>query len=159
MRSSDRPRPQLKRTLWLVAACLFFAGCAATIPVAPKFVDESAKAFVPPAGQAAIYIVRENAYKGKAILFQVALDGKLLGGIAAGTYYAPSVPPGNHTITALSNENQDSTKLSVEAGSVYFIKVEPRWGMVSARVGLKQISFAEGKPLVSASSLAAGIGP
>jgi len=159
MRRRDISRPQPKGTRWLLVAHLLFAGCAATIPIAPKFVDESAKTFAPPTGQAAIYIVRENAYKGKAILFQVALDGKLLGGIAAGTYYAPTVLPGDHTITALSNENQDSTKVTVEAGSVYFIKVEPHWGMVSARVGLKQLSFAEGKPLVAASALAAGIGP
>ncbi|HEV7571783.1 MAG TPA: DUF2846 domain-containing protein [Thermoanaerobaculia bacterium] len=145
-----------KVTLALVALCL--ASCAATVPIAPKVIDESAKLFVAPPDRSVVYIERENAYKGKAILFQVGMDGKMLGGIAAGTFYAETVAPGEHVITALSNENQDSLRLSTEPGLTYFVKVEPRWGMVSARVSLKQTDATEGKRIASSSSLAAGLG-
>ena len=142
----------------LVVVALCFISCAASVPVAPRVVDESVKQFLSVPDRSVVYIARENAFKGKAILFQVSIDGKMLGGIAAGTYYAEVVAPGGHVISAVSNENQDSLKLTTEAGSVYFVRVEPRWGMVSARVSLKQVDAMEGKRIVSGGSLAAGLG-
>jgi len=120
-------------------------------------IDDTAKTFSAPTDSSVVYIARENSYKGKAILFQVGLDGKMLGGIAAGTYYAETVSPGEHTITALSNENQDSLKLITVAGTVYFVRVEPRWGMVTAKVGVKVMDAIEGKRIVSNGAMAAGL--
>jgi hypothetical protein len=106
-----------------------------------------------------IYIARESQYFGQAILFQVAVDGKLLGGIARGTYYMAQVPPGEHSVTALSNENQDSLKLKTEASKVYYVKVNARMGAVSARVSLQQLSNEEGMEIVKSGELAAGLNP
>lgn len=151
-------RQKLKKLSVAVLAVLL-AACAATIPIAPKTVDEAAKTFTTPPDQSVIYIARESEYFGKAILFQVVVDGKLLGGIARGTYYMAHIPPGEHSVTALSNENQDSLKLKMEAGKVYYVKVNPRWGAVSARVSLQQLSDEEGRELVKSSMLAAGLNP
>jgi hypothetical protein len=106
-----------------------------------------------------IYIARESQYFGQAILFQVAVDGKLLGGIARGTYYMAQVPPGEHSVTALSNESQDSLKLKTEASKVYYVKVNARMGAVSARVSLQQLSNEEGMEIVKSGELAAGLNP
>jgi hypothetical protein len=146
----------MRRVLSL-ATTLLLMSCAATVPIAPKVIDDSAKAFAAPPERSVIYIARENAYKGKAILFQVGLDGKMLGGIAAGTYFAETVSPGEHTVTALSNENQESLKVTTEAGTAYFVKVEPRWGMVTAKVGLTLTNPIDGKRIVSSGAMAAGL--
>jgi len=147
------------KKLSVAVLALLLTACAATIPIAPKTVDEAAKTFTAPPDQSVIYIARESQYFGKAILFQVAVDGKLLGGIARGTYYMVQVPPGEHSMTTLSNENQDSLKLKTEAGKVYYVKVTARLGAVSARVSLQQLSDEEGRELVKSGTLAAGLNP
>ena len=69
------------------------------------------------------------------------------------------VPPGEHSVTALSNENQDSLKLKTEASKVYYVKVNARMGAVSARVSLQQLSNEEGMEIVKSGKLAAGLNP
>ena len=104
------------KKLSVVVLALLLTACAATIPLAPQTDDAVAKTFTAPPDRSVIYIARESQYFGKAILFQVAVDGKLLGGIASGTYYMAQALPGEHAVTALSNENQEFLKLKTDAG-------------------------------------------
>jgi hypothetical protein len=146
----------MKRALLVVMAFALLR-CAATVPVARHADDEAAKHFTAAPNKAAIYIVRQASYKGKAILFQVSVDGKLLGGIAAGTYYEVEIDPGTHNISALSGENQSSLEVSADAGSVHFVQTQVRWGWGSARVELEEVPAGTGKQLVTEGVMAAGV--
>src|SRR5262249_43925138 len=104
-----------------------------------------------------LYVVRTGVYFARAILFQLIVDGKSLGGIAPNTYHLLVLSPGQHTIAAVSNENQASTTLMVEAGHNYFLRIVPQWGLVTGRVGLETLDENAGREAVQAGARAQGL--
>ena len=72
------------------------------------------------------WYLRRSRHAGATILFQVIMDGQMLGGIAPGTYHLRPLQPGEHIIAATSNENQESLLMVMEAGHNYVIQVVPR---------------------------------
>ena len=57
----------------------------------------------------------------------------MIGSVAPGTYHFISAPPGQHIVTAFSQENQEQGKLATQAGE-NFLEVSRRIGWVSSRV-------------------------
>ena len=139
-----------------VAAVLLISGCAATVEMATPELDQAAKTYVPPEGQANIYVTRKDQFTGSAVLFQVVVDGRMLGAIAPGTYHMMSVEPGRHIVAATSMENQASQKIEAEAGHCYFFEVTPKAGWMAARVDVQPMTEAEGRTAVTENSLAEG---
>ncbi len=132
--------------LTLIASC-------ATVPMASLDDDQAAKQFSPKSGMANIYVARSSAV-GQAILFSIALDGKLEGQLANKTFYFFEVGAGEHEVNALSPEDAETLTLNTEPGKNYFIKVSPQMGMMAARVKIEEVGELEGIKLVSKCSLA-----
>ncbi len=93
------------------------------MPVAPVTEDTEAKAFAPPPGKAGVYIAR-NSILAYGVLFQIIVDGKMVGGIAKDTYHWLTVEPGEHSVVVMSRENQDMVEFTAEEGQNYFYIVE-----------------------------------
>jgi hypothetical protein len=74
----------------------------------------------PPAGQGEVVFFRPNEYQGWAIFFNIRENGKALGKLTNGVYFVSVASPGPHTYTA-ATENQDSLKLVVEPGEIYYV--------------------------------------
>jgi hypothetical protein len=55
------------------------------------------------------------------------------------------VPPGAHTVTVFSTENQASLSFQAEAGHNYFFDVKSEMGVMSERFSIRQISTGEGE--------------
>jgi len=138
----------LLRWVLLIIIGVLLSGCSATVPVMKHKFDADAKRFQPQQRKANIYVARENAFAGSAILFQVLLDGKVHGAIAPGTYLLFKVTPGSHTVAVITQENADSAKIAVRPGKNYFIEIKPEMGWVAARVSVKQIGKERGRQLV-----------
>lgn len=85
-----KPLALLTLTLALLAA-----GCA-TVPLAPATPDRIVTQR-PTADTATIYVARPGVI-GFAVLFEVLLDGVVVGNLAAKTYLQLDVPPGVHTL-------------------------------------------------------------
>lgn len=139
-----------------IAALLLVSGCAATVEMATPELDQAAKTYVPSEGHANIYVTRKDQFTGSAVLFQVVVDGRMLGAIAPGTYHMMSVEPGRHVVAATSMENQSSQKIDAEAGHCYFFEVTPKSGWMAARVDVAPMSEAAGRAAVAENSLAEG---
>ena len=138
------------RIIWYVlalCAVVLSVGCA-TVPMASADLDSSAKTFAPAEGKANIYVARGMGYFGGAINFQIAVDGKLIGNIAPGTYFLISCDPGSHVVVAISQYNTEKAKLDVQENSNYFYDVGWHMGLITGKVAIKQIDEEEGKKLV-----------
>ena len=143
--------------LTVASALVLLAGCAATVELAEPDEDQAAKAFVPAAGQANIYVTRKDQFTGSAVLFQLVVDQRVIGGIAPGTYHLVSVAPGPHTVSVTTSENQSMEEVEAVAGESYFFEVRPKMGWIAARAEVSRMSDAEGRAAVSENSLAEGI--
>jgi hypothetical protein len=83
-------------------------GACATVPTADRAQDAEMKTFLAPANQARIYVVRDGGYMSGAYqLFRIIVDGRDYGPLAPWTYFAFTVDPGTHSVTASGNENQE----------------------------------------------------
>ena len=129
--------------LLVVVSVALLSGCA-TVPMATPTLDAEAKQFVPPTGKSNVYVFRGGG-PGGAIVFQVQLDGRIIGSIAPNTYHLVAVEPGDHAVAASSNENSRMVRFRALAGQSYFFKIEAQMGWVSARVGLEQVDDEHGR--------------
>ena len=157
MRNSKITRACAWRFLSAATAVMFVAGCAATVDLAAPEEDLTAKTFAPAEGQANIYVTREDQFTGSAVLFQLVVDQKVVGGIAPGTYHLVPVAPGRHSISVTTAENQSIEEVDAEADHCYFFEVKPKMGWIAARAEVVQMSETEGRAAVSENSLAEGI--
>lgn len=134
---------------------VLLSNCA-TIPMASTDLDREAKKFSASPTESNIYLVRGMGV-GFSISFQVALDGKTIGSIVPNTYHKFSVDPGNHSISVISNENNDFLNVLTEGGKNYYLEVVPMMGMVSARAKLKQIPEDQARKKIMGAKLAASM--
>jgi hypothetical protein len=118
--------------------------------------DSNAKAFVPKPNIAGVYIYRNESF-GAALRMDVEVNGKPIGQSAAMTYFYLDVPPGKHTFTSKS-ENEDTITVDVLAGKLYYIWQEVKMGLLYARTKLTLVSEEEGRRGVLESQLANAIG-
>lgn len=133
---------------------MLIAGCA-SVPMAPPALDEAAKQFRPPPGQAHIYIVFEG--RGRGASFTILVDGTIRGALVSKTYLVVAVPPGKHTVYCFTPESQSTQPVMVEAGGNYFVKLYGKLGWMHARAALEPMEAAEGRALVQEYQLAAGM--
>lgn len=96
---------------------------------------------VPP-GKAVIYIVRPTKM-AFAIGFKTAVDARYFGTTKGGQYIFTVVEPGDHIITA-SSENDSHFPVKAEAGKKYYFEQLPKMGLIVARVELVPLVEADG---------------
>ena len=113
------------RWIPLLVIMALVGGCvtAPSVPMASPASDADAKQFLPPAGKANLYIARSNGSSGGSSLFDISVDGKLLGQIAPGTFYLAAVDPGKHELSAKSGMYSTSVAVDAAAGNNYFYEV------------------------------------
>jgi len=146
-----------RRLLASVAVLLLLAGCTASVELAAPDEDLAAKSFVPLEGQANVYVTRKDQFTGSAVLFQLVVDQRAIGGIAPGTYHLIPVEPGHHTVSVTTSENQSIEEFVAEAGRSYFFEVKPKMGWLAARAEVEPLTEEEGRAAVAENSLAEGI--
>jgi hypothetical protein len=157
MRYSTFTRMSAWRVLAGTVLVVFLAGCAATVELASPEEDLAAKRFIPGEGEANIYVTREDQFTGSAVLFQLVVDQRVIGGIAPGTYHLIRVEPGHHTISVTTAENQSIEEVDAEAGRSYFFEVKPKMGWFAARAEVDPLTEEEGRAAIAENTLAEGI--
>lgn len=159
MRNQNFADKTAAKVCFCAIAILVLSGCAATVELASTTEDEAAKTFIPPQGEANIYVTRKSQFTGSAVLFQVVVDGRVEGGIAPGTYHVVPVKPGTHSVTVTTAENQSTQQVDAVAGENYFFEVKPKMGWMSARVEVVRLTESEGQAAIAENSLAKDIQP
>jgi hypothetical protein len=76
-----------------------------------------------PRGQGLVVFFRKKTMMGTGQWFNVREDGRALGKLTNGAWFAQPITPGLHTFTAKTEpEFKDSLKLKIEAGETYFVE-------------------------------------
>jgi hypothetical protein len=96
---------------------------------------------------------RPSSFDGILVVFQVAIDGTMLGSLAPGTYLVLPVVPGAHRVTAFSTQNQEQLTVLANNGQLYFVHLSPRLGVMTPRVGMEILENAAGREAVLAGAL------
>lgn len=104
--------------------------------------SENAKNKQPPEGKSMVYVYRTSAM-GFAVGLRVDLNNNQLGNFYPKRYYLCTLEPGKYIFTG-KGENQDDLLLTTEPNKKYYIKVKPKMGFASARVGLELMHPVEG---------------
>ncbi|MGZ3276830.1 MAG: hypothetical protein ACXU82_06055 [Caulobacteraceae bacterium] len=89
----------------------------AAIETGPIALDPPAK------GMGQVVFFRKKSILGTGQWFNVREDGKALGKLTNGAWFAQAVPPGPHTFTAKTEpEFKDRLTLKIDAGETYFVE-------------------------------------
>jgi hypothetical protein len=117
---------------FIVAALLSVTGCTAS----SEFM-RPATAGVPPAAgeQAQVVFIRPSGYAGAIKTTIVGGHGEFLGDSLAESYFAVSMPPGEHMFIAWA-ENTAVLRANLAPGKTYYVEVSPKMGAWSARMHL-----------------------
>lgn len=101
---------------------LTLAGCSETVPLAAPQVDATGKQFAAPVvGRAAVYVYRPDK---SGSVFEITLNQRTLGTLAAGTYLRADVPAGNYDMRCRSSVAGDAgarRQLSLAESSITFV--------------------------------------
>ena len=147
----------LCRAIGLLGALALLAGCA-SVELASGEADIAAKRFVPVPGQAVLYVIQDGGYSPYQAMFQIAVNGRPQGSIMGYTYHRVTLPPGQHTITATSAENERVLQVSLEPNSVSFVGADSSIGWRYMRVGnLRRLTESEGRKAVGEAKMARGL--
>ena len=93
----------------------------------------------PEDGKGMIVFFRPSKFVGGAIGFKVREDGKELGKLRNGNWFAVQVAPGAHAYD-VHGEAHDVTHIEVEAGETYFLSGAMGMGFVAGRPNLSPSS-------------------
>ncbi len=120
------------RLALLVLLPLVVTACSSTESLNSTPGSATSLSFVPPAGQAGLYVYKKGSLITAADAFQTHLDGQLLGQVASDAYVYAVINPGVHTIRA----GDAQVTITAQPGKNYFIRqktnLDPNGQIVSA---------------------------
>ena len=125
--------PHFSRLL-LAALCL--AGCGPSIQNASPTVQTEALSFVPAGGKSRIYVYRAGGFVGSGVALKVAVDSQVIGETVPNSFLMIEVDSGPHLVSSPTAENDAFVQLSALPDSCYFIKIWPKFGIITAHSGM-----------------------
>src|SRR3989454_12752057 len=119
----------MRRGAVLVVTILVATACV-SVPTAPLELQAVALTFKP---------------FGGASKLSVAIDSQIVGHTAAGTYLMVELAPGPHRVSSPTGENESAVSLDALADSIYFVKLWPKMGFLSAQSGMERMDPTEAR--------------
>jgi hypothetical protein len=116
--------------------------------------DVQGKKFMPPPGQAALYVYREGIF-GTATTMSVSVGQRTLGALPLDTWFRIDLDPGQYVIRCTSKENSDDRNVQLAADEIRFVEIAPRFGIRSPRCAVVETSPEIGRVAVWAGRRAA----
>jgi len=135
--------------LVLALSVMFFSGCS-TVPLEPKEMSESAKAFnTPPEGKAGLYVYRDS-FVGQALKKDIWIDNKCLGETANAIFFYKDVE-GNkeHKLSTESEFSANNLSIQTKSGKNYFVRQYIKMGVFVGGASLEVIEEEEAKKAIS----------
>ena len=134
------------RVALLVAAAMWFVGCATSGPTGSEIVSLRAK---PNTARLVIY---RTSPIGLLVQPDYIVDGRKVGSAQPGGFVVCELAPGRHAVSAanipialpLSND-PDSLTVTLRGGTTTYLRGEPRMGVVVGTIALLQVSESEGR--------------
>jgi len=125
--------------LVLALSVMFFSGCS-TVPLEPKEMSESAKAFnAPPEGKAGLYVYRDS-FVGQALKKDIWVDKKCLGETANAVFFYKDIEGDKeHKLSTESEFSANDLSLQTKSGKNYFVRQYIKMGVFVGGAGLEVV--------------------
>lgn len=136
--------------LCILSMALFITGCAsfgAPITKSSGILDSQARKFSPPAGRAAVYIIRPKQFVAAGSPIKAFMDHEDFGAIPPGSFLYGEILPREHSLEAGIKGISEVTpyRFKAEEGKCYFFYTEVNMRSVT----LEPVSDEKGKDLVT----------
>jgi hypothetical protein len=129
---------------------LFLCTSCATVPMASEKQDALAKKFQASPDKGLIYLIRPSKTFGMGVTLPAVVDERTVGNLKSGSYALVEVAPGKHDIWVRGSFNNDTTlKIDIEAGKLYFVKIEIGMGPALPELNIEIVKEDEGRKLVN----------
>jgi hypothetical protein len=123
----------MKTRLAFVLSFVVLPACAATAKNMHPIANTGAMR--PPPGRALVVFVRPGSFAMSMLFTVVDEQGRYLGESQPTSHFAVALPPGRHAFIAWG-EDTAGMVADLAPDRTYFVKVDPKWGLLSARVDL-----------------------
>jgi len=144
--------------LILIALPLFLAGCVSA-PTSWTDMDAKAKEFASDPNKGSVYVYREESV-GAPIPIELALNDKKFGVLNNKKFFVLKLSPGDYVLgsgaknsAGLELTNDSTLALHVEAGKIYFVKLDVGFGLLFASSTLIEENEITGRAQVNQSNL------
>jgi hypothetical protein len=144
-------------TLVFVLALTGLVACVSA-PRARPDIEAEAKAFTVPSGKAKLYVVRPSSF-GMAVLYQVSVDGRLIGSLPAEAFLATVLQPGSHTVSLSNSTSQENITLTCGPDKACFVRVGMHPAATSSRARVIEVGEEEGRTLVRTNTMMETMSP
>lgn len=144
--------PRNAGQLTLAALLVLCSTACVSAPRARPEVEAEAKAFRVPAGESRLYVVRPSSF-GLAVLYQVAVDGKVIGSLPAETFVATDVPPGDHVVALTNATSEANITVHCGADRPCFVRAGMHPSAMSNRARMIEVGEEEGRQLVQQNAM------
>ena len=151
----------------LIAFALAAIGCPYHAGLrAPHHLDEAAKMFMPPPGQASLYVYRLGGiYPADYFSIHVTVRAQYVGFMGRRTYLKIDLSPGHHVLSATIRLEKTGAwyptgadlHLELAADHVYFVRVETRWPEPVDPPTVRLMDEAQGKREMEKCALVSGV--
>ncbi len=139
--STGTPKMRLGRlgnsALLLLSLCITQIGCTATSQYMTA-VPPPAAALAPAAGKATVVFIRSSGLGGAIKFMIIEQNGRFMGESTAGGHFPAILAPGEYLFIA-EGENTAVMHANLAPDRLYYVDVDPKMGVFSARVGLEPI--------------------
>jgi hypothetical protein len=137
---------------YLAFGVLVIALSCVSAPKAPPALKAEAKTFRVPARQSRLYVVRPSSF-GLAVLYQVSVDGRIIGSLPAEAFLATVLPPGSHLVSLFNATSQENITVTCRPEKPCFIRAGMHPAATSNRARLVEVSEDEGRALVRTNTM------
>ncbi|MBR2819848.1 MAG: hypothetical protein IKE60_34580 [Reyranella sp.] len=134
------------KRLSLIALLAVSACDTASVPLASSQSDAAGKQFAPPpAGQAALYVVRGGDV---GTLISATLGARNLGPFGNNTWMRYDVAPGVLDVRCVGGEASKAIEVTAAAGELRFVEIRATTGWWAARCDIVELSGDAGRAAV-----------
>lgn len=133
------------KSLAILSLAMLSACSAAQVPLADPALDAAGKRFIAPTDKAGVYLYRGSDL---APLLRARVDGVEIGSLGNNTWYFVELTPGAHDLRCVSGEVIRALPLTVRAGELRFVKIEPTTGWADIRCEITESPAQDGRAAV-----------
>jgi len=135
---------------YLAFGVLVIALSCVSAPKAPPALEAEAKTFRVPARQSRLYVVRPSSF-GLAVLYQVSVDGRIIGSLPAEAFLATVLPP--EVTSSRSSMRRVRRTVTCCPEKRCFIRAGMHPAATSNRARLVEVPEDEGRALVRTNTM------
>lgn len=133
-------KPVLRKFSFLLLMPVFLIACAPAMD--HMLVQKTKPSLSTKADKAVLVVVRPSSLLGQINVFDIYIDGKMIGQTKHNSYFITDVQPGVHYVMGKA-QNVAAARFNFEANRIYFLHQKVYFGQFYPRTGFTVMTYEE----------------